>query len=314
MRPLRVVFGIAILILIAPLPSHPGIEPEELIPVEPVMEIGGEDGVGLKHPSDVLVSRDGRIYVLDGVNNRVVVYNPSGRFLFEFGRGGRDEGELYLPLGMAMDSKGRLYIADSGNSRVQVFSAEGRYLDLIELPDDRLRPPDPTDVIVDEKRRILYIVDNDNHRVLMYSLKDRRFIKEMGEMGMGRRGFRWPFSIAMDRDGYIYIVDVINTRVRTVTPDWRFGLDIGGWGVEKGQFFRPKGVAVDSSGRIYVSDSYLGVIQVFDRDGNFLSVVGDREGRVKRFTTPVRLYIDGRDRLFVVEMFSHRISVYRIVR
>ncbi len=307
--------ALALLVLSFSTSSYPGTLSKDLTVVEPLMQIDRSNGALLRHPSDVSVSRDGRIYVLDGVNNRVVVYSPSGRLLYQFGRGGSGKGELRQPLGLTVDSRGRVYVADSGNSRIQVFSSRGKYLYLIKIPrDDWPRPPDPTDVVVDEKKGILYIVDNDNHRLLFYSLKEKRFIKELGKMGMGREGFRWPFSIAIDRDGYLYIVDVINTRVREVAPEGRFMIDIGGWGVQKGQFYRPKGVAVDSKGRIYVSDSYLGVIQVFDRDGRFLSVVADRKGKIKRFVTPVRIFIDPKDRLFVVEMFAHRISIYRIVQ
>ncbi len=116
------------------------------------------------------------------------------------------------------------------------------------------------------------------------------------------------------RNKYLYIVDVINTRVQEITHEGKFVRFIGDWGVEKGQFFRPKGAAVDSKGLVYVSDSYRGVIQVFD-EGVFHSVIGDtKKNELWRFNSPVGLFIDKKDQLYVVEMFAERVSVFKINR
>ena len=267
-----------------------------------------------KQPSDVKVDTAGNIYILDGVNNRVVVFNRKGRYLYKFGKGGYDKGEFNFPLGITLDKKQRIYVADAGNHRVEVFTKKGRYLFAVEFKDIKSqKPPDPVAVAVDDKRELLYIVDNDNHRLYTYDLAKGRISNVLGKMSMKDDGFRWPFSIARDREGYLYIVDVINTRVRVVSPDGRFTIDIGGWGVDRGQFFRPKGVALDSRGRVYVSDSYLGVIQVFSKEGKFLSILGDKKtGKRINFNTPTRLFVDKKERLYVVEMFANKVSVYKL--
>ncbi|MCK4706391.1 MAG: hypothetical protein KAT90_13000, partial [Gammaproteobacteria bacterium] len=41
---------------------------------------------GLDQPSDVAISKKGYAYVLDGVNNRVVVFDEKAKQLFSFGR------------------------------------------------------------------------------------------------------------------------------------------------------------------------------------------------------------------------------------
>lgn len=267
-----------------------------------------------KHPSDVAVSNKGSIYILDGVNNRVLVFNYSGKFLFSFGNGGAGNGEMNAPLGLSLGRDGRVYIADSGNGRVQIFSAEGEYLYNIPLPTDVPKPPDPTDTAVDDKNGLLYIVDNDNHALYTYSLKKKIFIRSIGEMGMGgiKGDMRWPFTLDIDKEGNVYIVDVVNTRIRVLNREGIFVNDIGKWGVDRGQLFRPKGVAIDRDGLVYISDSFTGVIQVFDKEGTFIAVITDKNGSTKKFTTPIRIFIDKKKRLYVVEMFAHRVSVYKI--
>ena len=301
------------ILFILPLIYSSVVQAGDIMPVRRLYDLSITDGKPLKQPSGAVVGKGGRTYVLDGVNNRVAVFSPAGKFLFDFGKGGDEDGELNFPLGINADWRGRVYVADSGNHRVQVFNSEGDYLYKIALPSNGLpKPSDPTDVAIGSDRNTLYIVDNDNHRIFVYNLSERKMTNSIGGMEVKEKGFRWPFSIALDKEGYQYVVDVINATVRVLSPDGRFTIDIGKWGVDKGQLYRPKGVALDSKGRVYISDSFLGVVQVFDRDGNFVSAIGGEDGRVRKFITPARLYIDKEDRLFVTEMFANRVSVYKL--
>lgn len=265
-----------------------------------------------RQPSDVSVSDGGLVYVVDGVNNRIQVFDQAGAYQFSFGGKGRAKGQFLFPMGIALDRAGRVYVADSGNGRVQVFTPTGTFLSAIDMPPGD-KPADPTDTAIDDSRGLLYVVDNDNHRILQFDLESRRLLESFGTPGEGKRQFRYPFLITLDSDGYLYIVDVINTRVQVLSPDGKFVSYIGGWGVEKGEFFRPKGIAVDRQGRAFVSDSYLCVVQVFRGNGSFYSALTDPGGqKVKKFTTPTGIFIDSNDRLYVVEMFANRVSVYHI--
>jgi len=267
----------------------------------------------LNAPSDVSVSKDGRIYVVDGVNNRIRIFDRNGHYLSSFGRKGSGNGELRFPLGIDIDKSGKVYIADSGNHRLQIFSPDGKFIAKINIPSNNKYPADPTDIAVDDSRNRCYVVDNDNHHILVFDLSSRKLIHTYGSPGTGKLAFRYPFFITLDKAKYLYIVDVINTRVQVLNPDGLFVEFIGGWGVEKGEFFRPKGVAIDPNNRVYVSDSYMGVIQIFKANGEFFAVIGDPTKNLpKKFKTPTGLFIDNNYRLYVVEMFANRVSVYHI--
>lgn len=266
-------------------------------------------------PSDICVSEDGLIYVVDGVNNKIKVFDRKYKFAFSFGEKGHSNGQFKFPLGIDIDSSGRVYIADSGNHRVQVFSSKGKYIAQVKIPEKDGTPADPTDIAVDESINRLFVADNNNHYILIYELSTLKLLKTVGTPGAEEREFRYPFLIALDSNKYMYITDVVNTRVQVFNPDGLFVTVIGGWGVEKGRFFRPKGVAVDKHNRIYVSDSYMGVIQIFKPDGTFLSAVSDPgSSTVKKFIKPMGIFIDKENRLYVVEMFAERVSVYSIGR
>jgi len=267
-----------------------------------------------KQPSDVAVGKNGKIYVLDGVNNRVKVFSHKGAYLFSFGGTGQGNGKLSFPLGIGLDEEDRVYVADSGNHRVQIFSPDGTYLSQFTTDTGRkgFKPSDPTDVVVNSRIKRCYVVDNDNHCILIYDLEKEALLKTLGIMGMEKKEFRFPFLLDMDKEGNLYIVEVINTRVKVLDPEGNYLMNIGGWGVEKGEFYRPKGIAVDLKNRVFVSDSYLGVIQVFDTDGRFLSVLGDEKGNIMKFKSPTGLFIDNGMRLYVVEMLADRVKVLQL--
>lgn len=268
---------------------------------------------GLTKPSDVAVSGQGRIYIVDGVNHAVRVFSPNGERLFSFGSQGDGDGQFQHPLGIDIDHSGTVYIADSGNHRVQMFNAQGEYIDKISIGSETRHPADPTDVAIDESRRRGYVVDNDNHRIAVLDLSKKKVTRTYGTPGSGKLNFRYPFQIALNAEHYLYIVDVINTRVQVLNPQGLYVAYIGGWGVDVGEFFRPKGIAVASDGRIFVSDSYTGVIQIFDADGIFSSAVGQAgKSAVYRFKTPMGLWVDGRNKLYVVEMLANKVSVHQL--
>ena len=269
---------------------------------------------GFLQPSDAAVGKDNRIYVLDGVNNQVKVFDEKGVFLFSFGSRGAAKGQFESPVGLTIDSQGRVFVADTGNRRVQVFSAEGKaQAEFSVTLKDAQHPCDPVDLALDEGRKRIYVVDNENHCLLLYSLDTFSFLERWGKEGEGRQEFRYPFFIAVGKDSTVFIVDVLNTRVQAWEPKGKAVSTIGEWGVDVSQLYRPKGVCVDKDNRVFVSDSYLGAIQVFNRYGSFLSVAGDESGKIIKWKTPVGIAIDGQQRLYVVDMIANRVCVYQII-
>ena len=141
---------------------------------------------GFSQPSDVVVGNNGKIYVLDGVNNKVKVFNKKGVLLFFFGGTGKGNGKFNSPLGIGIDTADRIYVADSGNHRVQIFNPDGKYLSQLSTDANkkRIKPSDPTDVAVNSTLKRCYVVDNDNHCLLIYDLEKGKLLSTHGTMGM----------------------------------------------------------------------------------------------------------------------------------
>lgn len=263
----------------------------------------------LSLPSDVATAPDGQIYVVDGNNHRVVVYDDDGDFEKIIGSQGSGEGQFSSPVGITVDKEGNVYVADSGNYRIQIFDSSGDFVRQIPLK-ERHEKIKPVDVAINHKKQILYITCNTNHKVMLYSVKGK-FISAWGRKGNNPEEFRYPATITVSEQGLVYVVDVLNSRIQIFEPDGRLSTTAGTWGVLPGQLFRPKGVAVDSQEHIYVSDSYMDLIEVFDSRTRFSHVLGKNDTPHK-FVTPAGISVDKRKRIYVAEMLENKVSVYQM--
>jgi DNA-binding beta-propeller fold protein YncE len=263
-------------------------------------------------PSDLAIGPKGNIYLVDGVNNRIIVVDNTGKRKFEFGQHGEGQGEFKYPLGIDISDNGKVFIADTGNHRIQVFNLKGDFKYLFNVksgPEEK--PSDPVDVLASGLNDYLYISDNDNHKIKVYNQKGT-FEFEWGRFGEEPGEFRYPGILAQNEYNEVFVVDVLNTRVQKFDPFGNFIAEIGSWGVLPGNLFRPKGVAVDKKNRIFVTDSYMGVIQVFTDLGRFVGVICENN-KNKTFVTPVGIVIDDKaKRLLVVEMRANKISVLKL--
>lgn len=87
------------------------------------------EGESFSAPTDVAWDSEGYIYVVDGLrNSRIAKYEPSGRFVANFGEDGTGRGQFNGIHGLAIDAQDRLYVADYGNQRIQVLDSDGSFL------------------------------------------------------------------------------------------------------------------------------------------------------------------------------------------
>jgi DNA-binding beta-propeller fold protein YncE len=257
-------------------------------------------------PSDLAPGPSGDLYLVDGVNHRVVVVDTDGRVRFTFGTPGSGPGQMQSPVGIDIAGQ-NVFIADTGNHRIQIFDLAGRFVDQFEVSGTPAgKPSDPVDVLASGLKNRIYVADNDNHNIKVFDGQGR-YLSFWGGFGEGSGEFRYPGMLAVNTFNELLVVDVLNTRVQKFDPLANYLTEIGGWGVTAGKLVRPKGVAVDGRDRVYISDSYMGVVQVFTDQGRLLGVLCSGKA-VYRLTTPVGMAVsvDGRH-LFVVEMRANRI-------
>jgi len=112
-------------------------------------------------PRDVAIGKDGQLYVVDGGNFRVVVFDRDGRHLHAFGSVGKQYGQFARPKEIASDGEGNVYVVDSAFGNFQVFNADGELLLFVGDRSERDGPAKymlPSGIAVDADGRV-YVVD-----------------------------------------------------------------------------------------------------------------------------------------------------------
>jgi len=286
------------------------IPPDRRIAAAIVRTLTAPTDQPMRLPTDVAIDRTGRVFVADGVNDRIVRFTNDGRFdLVMTEAAGRG---FKRPVGLTVDAADRLWVADTGNGRIVVVGPDGKTVEAIDLPaPEGGRPVNATDVAVTADGALAYIVDSDNHRVIVRERLSGR-LTSMGRFGPAIGQFEWPFMICIGEGGYLYVSEAIGARVQRIAIPGRWAgqeAPTGGFGVALGQLYRPKGVAVDGRGRVYVADSTTDAVQVFGPRGELLGALVDKQGLPMRFKHAMGMAFDTGGTLYVVELGADRVAV-----
>ncbi|WP_242615375.1 6-bladed beta-propeller [Sphaerotilus mobilis] len=111
-------------------------------------------------PRDIAIGRDGRLYVVDGGNFRVVVFDAQGRYLRHFGSVGKQYGQFARPKEIATDRDGNVYVVDTAFGNFQIFDPDGALLLFVGERSERDAPARymlPSGIAVDEDGRVVLV-------------------------------------------------------------------------------------------------------------------------------------------------------------
>ena len=110
-------------------------------------------------PRDLAVGKDGRLYVVDGGNFRVQIFNADGTFRDSFGAIGRQLGNFARPKEIAVDPDGNVYVADAAFGNFQIFSPDGELLMFVGQRSESPGPGRymlPSGIAVDQDGRVFF--------------------------------------------------------------------------------------------------------------------------------------------------------------
>jgi sugar lactone lactonase YvrE len=185
-------------------------------------------------PTDVAVDKAGNVYIADGICHRVRKVDTRGVITVLAGNGnGGFSGDgspavqagLCFPAGVAIDEDGSVYIADKGNNRIRKVDVGG----------------------------------------IITTVAGNGKGGSGGDGGLAIKAGLWfPYDVATDAAGNIYIADLSNHRIRvvdsygmitTLAGDGKRGYwGDGGPAVQAG-LNHPRSVAIDGHGNLYIAES-----------------------------------------------------------
>jgi uncharacterized protein (TIGR03437 family) len=226
----------------------------------------------LYHPYEAIEDSTGAIYVADAGNNRIVkglssisyqtsvaygtqciqtivVFAGNGAGTYGGDSGPAASASLYAPQDMVFDPQGNLYVSDTNNNRIRKITTAG------------------------------IIVTVAGVGVAGFS----------GDGGPAvNAAIHYPAGITSDSLGNVYFVDLLNQRIRKITPQGVIstvaGNGMAGYGGDgalatNAELQNPEGVAVDQAGNLYIADNYNNRIRkVSASTGMIETVVGTGVG------------------------------------
>lgn len=269
----------------------------------------GRQGSGageFREAAALAVDAEGRVYVADTGNARVVVFDPAGEPLAAFGAPG---GGFRYVSGIALAPDGSVVAVDRDARAIQRFDRSGRALGRI---DGSALFEQPVAIAVAGDGDLL-VVDRGRAEVLRLSPEGAvRF--RAGRKGTGAGEFTQPAAVAVAADGKVYVADRPGGRVQRFSPELAYEAE---WPIAPTG--EPQNVALAVSPgdpeTVYVVDSDAGRVQRYTADGRPLAAIGDKGDRMPRqLMLPRAVGVDARGSVYVLDGNRHQIYRFDVGR
>jgi sugar lactone lactonase YvrE len=295
---------------------------------------GGANGpvniARFNQPSDVAIDRTtGTVFVADSGTHRIrkiaggEVTTLAGDDRGYFDAAGTSA-EFDTPYGLDIDATGTLYVADHNNAVVRRVTSAGTVTTLAgtnsigtrDGTGTSARFSTPSGIAIGSDGAV-YVADTLSHairRIVPSSTVVTTLAGSKPELGYAEgtgtaARFRFPFGVASDNEGNIYVAD--DTTVRRITPAGVTSLVAGSPGVAgfvdgvgaNARFGALTAIAYGPGGMLYVTDPSNNAVRRITPAGVVTTVAATPE-----LTNPWGIAVDAAGTLYVTNLGTHSVA------
>lgn len=267
----------------------------------------------LRSPIRLAQMNNGHLLIADYYQQRIVECQLDGLSeLDSFAIQGR-------PLAVA-SCKGRIYVGNETAHRVEAYNRDGEKLFDLGGADGEFQKP--TDMAVDSKQGLLFVVDGLDAKVKIFDITSGgqgNLVGTIPPQGATTNHLIHPTGVAVDPATAEVLVSDFGDPNLFVDPailvfDYQGNLTntiSGSSGMLGERFSRPQGMALRGN-RIYLVDSWMGQVYVLERlTGIGLAAIGTHGAGPGQLDLPLDVVIDGRsDDVFVTSYQNKRVEVF----
>jgi DNA-binding beta-propeller fold protein YncE len=154
---------------------------------------------------------DGKLFIVDTGQNKILVFDLNGNFISEFGSRGSGDGEFNYPVQLC--ARNSIYIVDALNFRIQMCDANGKFVGQFGgIGNNAGSFANPKSVALDSEGHV-YVTDALMDNFQIFNNKGQLLLV-VGTKGSGDGEFMSPSGIAIDANDTVYIVDSLNKRLQ----------------------------------------------------------------------------------------------------
>jgi hypothetical protein len=273
---------------------------------------GAATNANLSGPISITLDAYGNVYFADYLNFCVRKITPAGEITLYAGvptvggysgNGGLAASANMWPHGIAMDANNNLYVSENDVNVIRKVSSAGIISSFAGMSEmgytgdgayaDTCRMDAPFGMTVD-KNGNLYFADAGNNVIRMIDTAGIiTTVVGSGLAGYGGDGgdalsalLDSPFSVAVDKQGDIYIADTKNNRIRMVSAATNIITTVAGTGVAgynddtilavTAMLNYPAGICLDSANNLYICDAHNNLVRMVDTGGTIWRIAGNR--------------------------------------
>lgn len=178
-------------------------------------------------PYDIFIKND-KIYVVDTLKDRIVIFSRDGKFLSSYGSNERNYLALDKPISIFIDEDNSIFILNYGDKTINYYDSSFNLI--TSYKDSNLKSPSSIQKYLD----YLFISDDEKNKIYVYRLNNNKieFLKTFGETGGPHHHFctlrktidNYNFetekflgiSDIYIKENHLYVVDSFNRRVQIV--------------------------------------------------------------------------------------------------
>ncbi len=314
------------------------------------------DGTGknarLFNPTSIAVDAAGTLYVADGgahTVRKITAGGVVGTLAGASGQPGSNDGfgsdaHFQYPYAVAVDGGGNVYVTDIGDHTIRKITAAGAVSTLAGtvgvagLADGvgtAAQFNSPQGIAVDTNGNV-YVADTNNSTIRKIAPNGTvttlaGVAMETGTSDGAGSGARlnYPFGLATDPAGNIYVADFGNSAIRKITPGGSVTTlagNPGQTGTADGdgtgaRFDHPGAVSVDAAGNVYVVDTSNQAIRRITPGGSVTTLAGsvgmvgktDGTGTTARFFYPAGIAVNSAGTtIYVADTGNHSVRAVTV--
>ena len=169
----------------------------------------GDKNGQFNHPKGLAFNNNKLLYVVDGVNYRVQVFQEDDTFAFAFGSKGNNPGQFQCPVRIAIDPNNNVLVTDHDANCIHLFTDNGQFIQTINSNRPYAITISPTGYLITGH-------DGGDNKIRVWS-PTYQLINQFGIMGSKQGEFIGIKGMAIDSSGTIYVAEYKNKRLQVIS-------------------------------------------------------------------------------------------------